>query len=179
LKGHWRYQDIQFVEGHPRAKELRRFLHPTIVPPFNTVMLNGFNALFSDKKKLGSWQSFLDMREVMVRTNNQLRDSLSKDLGAFAGLLFEIGSGRLLINGNLDAVMQEEKAKAEKAARQRHADVMAEAKEQSEHTQMQALLIKLGRALGYDVHVACNDRGRSYDGPPFALVTLAELPSIG
>lgn len=163
----------------PAVANILYFLHPTIVPPFNTAMLNGFNALFSDKKKLGSWQSYLDMREVIVRTNNELRDSLSKDLGAIAGLLFEIGSGRLLISGNLDAVMQEEKAKAEKAARQRHADVMAEAKEESEHTQMQALLIRLGRALGYDVHVARNDRGRSYDGQPFALMTLAELPSIG
>ena len=163
----------------PAAANIIYFLHPTLVPPFNTAMLNGFNALFSDKKKLGSWRSYLDMREVIVRTNHELRDVLSKDLGALAGLLFEIGSGRFLINGNVDAVMQEEKAKAEKAARLRHADVMAEAKEESEHTQMQALLIKLGRALGYDVHVARNDRSRSCGGQPFAMQTIPELPSLG
>jgi len=112
----------------PAVANIVYFLHPTLVPPFNTAMLNGFNALFGDKKKLGSWQSFLDMRELIVRTNSEFRDVLSKDLGAFAGLLFEIGSGRLLISGNVDAVMQEQKARAEKAARQRHADVMAEAK---------------------------------------------------
>ncbi len=32
------------------------------------------------------------MREMIVRTNEQMRNHLSKDLGAFAGLLFEIGT---------------------------------------------------------------------------------------
>jgi type II restriction enzyme len=67
-------------------------------------MVNGFNALFHDKKKLGSWQSYLEMREIIVHTNNEVRDQLSKDLGAFAGLLFEIGAGRLLVDGNIEAV---------------------------------------------------------------------------
>ncbi len=53
----------------PAAANIIYFLHPTIVPPFNTAMGNGFNALFHDKKKLGSWQSYLEMREVIVQTN--------------------------------------------------------------------------------------------------------------
>jgi len=37
----------------PSVANIIYFLHPTIVPPFNTAMVNGFNALFADKKKLG------------------------------------------------------------------------------------------------------------------------------
>src|SRR6266508_5185285 len=118
----------------PAVANIVYFLHPTIVPPFNTAMVNGFNALFHDRKKLGAWESYLEMREVILQTNNDFRDQLSKDLGAFAGLLFEIGAGRLLVDGNADALLEAEKAKAEKVAKARHADVLAEAQAESEHT---------------------------------------------
>ena len=146
----------------PAVANIIYFLHPTVVPPFNTAMVKGFNALFNDKKKLGSWESYLAMRETIVRTNAEVRPHLSKDLGAFAGLLFEIGSGRLMIDNNVEAVLRVEQAKAEKAARARHASVLAEQEEESEHTQIQYLLIKIGRALNYEVYVARNDRHRSY-----------------
>ncbi len=162
----------------PAAANIIYFLHPTIVPPFNTAMVNGFNALFSDKKKLGSWESYLEMREVIVHTNADVRDQLSKDLGAFAGLLFEIGSGRLMVSGNIEAVLQAERVKAEKVVKARHADVLAEHKAESEHTQIQYLLIKIGRALKYDVYVARNDRHRSCDGQVFSLLTIPALPPM-
>ena len=162
----------------PAVANIVYFLHPTIVPPFNTAMVNGFNALFHDKKKLGSWESYLEMREIIVQTNSEFRDQLSKDLGAFAGLLFEVGSGRLIVEGNAEAIAQAEKAKAEKAAKARHADVLAEEQEESEHTQIQYLLIKIGKALNYDVYVARNDRHRSYDGQSFALLTIPALPQM-
>lgn len=162
----------------PAVANIIYFLHPTIVSPFNTAMVNGFNVLFHDKKKLGSWQIYLEMREVIVQTNNAVRDQLSKDLGAFAGLLFEIGAGRLLVDGNIEAVFQAEKAKAEKAAKSRHADVLAEKEAESEHTQLQYFLIKIGRALKYDVYVARNDRHRTYDGQSFALLTIPALPKM-
>lgn len=163
----------------PAVTNIIYFLHPTFVPPFNTAMVNGFNALFNDKKKLGSWDSYLAMREVIVRANADARDQLSKDLGAFAGLLFEIGAGRLVVSGNVVAVLATEKAKAEKAAKARHADVLAEHKEESEHTQVQYLLIKIGRALKYEVYVARNDHHRVYEGQSFAMLTLPELPPTG
>ncbi len=119
------------------------------------------------------------MREVIVRTNAEVRDRLSKDLGAFAGLLFELGSGRLLVNGNVEAVLAVEKAKAEKAARARHAEALSQEAEESEHTRIQYLLIKIGRALKYAVYVARNDRHRSYDNQAFALLTVPELPPMG
>ena len=162
----------------PAVANIIYFLHPTIVPPFNTAMVNGFNALFHDKKKLGSWESYLEMREVIMQTNNDIRNQLSKDLGAFAGLLFEIGVGRLLVDGNVEAVLQAEKEKAEKVAKARHADVLAEEQAESEHTQIQYLLIKIGRALKYDVYVARNDRHRSHNGQAFALLTVPTLPQM-
>lgn len=162
----------------PAVASIVYFLHPTLVPPFNTAILNGFNALFHDKKKLGSWESYLAMRDVIVRTNEEVRHHLSKDLGAFAGLLFEIGAGRLVIEGNAETVLQVERAKAEKAAKARHQDVIAEQKEESEHTQIQYLLIQIGRSLGYQVYVARNDRHRSCEGQRFSLLTVPTLPSF-
>ena len=163
----------------PAVANIIYFLHPTLVPPFNTAMVKGFNALFRDKKQLGSWESYLAMREVIMRTNAVVRDRLSKDLGAFAGLLFEVGSGRFLVGGNADAVLAAEKVKAEKTARARHADVVSEQAEESEHTRIQYLLIKVGRALKYTVYVARNDRHQSYAGQAFALLTVPELPPMG
>jgi type II restriction enzyme len=162
----------------PAVANIIYFLHPTLVPPSNTAILNGFNALFGDKLKLGSWESYLAMREVIVTVNAQteVRNRLSKDLGAFAGLLFEIGSGRLLVRSNVEAVLRVEKEKAEKAARRRHAEVVGEAREESEHTHIQYLLIKIGCALGLDVYVARNDRHRSYNDESFALLTIPALP---
>ena len=174
-----RLADAKIKGLGPSVANIVYFLHPTFVPPFNTAMVNGFNALFNAKKKLGSWESYLDMREVIVSANNDVRDHLSKDLGAFAGLLFEIGSNRVLVEGNANAALQEQQQKAEKAARTRHAQVLAEKQEESEHTRMQYLLLKIGRALGYDVYVARNDRHRSCDGHSFSMMTLPELPPCG
>jgi type II restriction enzyme len=162
----------------PAVANIIYFLHPTLVPPFNTAMVNGFNALFGDKKKLGSWESYLAMREVIVQTNTRVRDQLSKDLGAFAGLSFEIGAGRLIVAGNRETAWQVEKAKAEKAAQTRHTEVLAEHQAESEHVYIQYLLIKIGRALKYEVYVARNDRHRSYDSQSFALLTVPELPPL-
>jgi len=78
----------------------------------------------------------------------------------------------LVIAGNADGVLQQEKEKAEKVARARHADVVADEKEESEHMQMQ----HLGQERKYDVHVARNDRHRSCHGDNFAMLTLPELP---
>ncbi len=81
----------------PAVASILYFLHPTIIPPFNTAIINGFNFLFKDKKKLGSWSEYLKLREVMIDTNNHHRSELSSDLGAIAGLLFEIGTQKLIL----------------------------------------------------------------------------------
>ncbi len=53
----------------PAVASIIYFLHPTIIPPFNTAIINGFNFLFKDKKKLGSWSEYLKIREVLVDIN--------------------------------------------------------------------------------------------------------------
>jgi type II restriction enzyme len=173
-----RLADARIKGLGPAVANIVYFLHPTVAPPFNTAMVRGFNALFKSKAKLGSWESYRAMREVIVRTNShaEVRNRLSKDLGAFAGLLFEIGSGRLLISANVETVLQVERDKAAKAAKRRHAEVVAEVKEESEHTRIQHMLIKIGRALKFDVYVARNDRHRSCMDESFALLTIPELP---
>src|SRR3546814_18003719 len=83
------------IKGRGQAvANLLYFLHPTLVPPFNTAIVNGYNKLTGGKVKLGSWQHFLAMRSGVLDLNEQFRDLLSNDLGATGGLLFDIGSGR-------------------------------------------------------------------------------------
>ena len=161
----------------PAAANIVYFLHPTLVPPFNTAIVNGFNTLFGAKQKLGSWESYLAMREAIVRANSE-QTGLSKDLGAFAGLLFEIGSNRMVLSGNADSVLKELQEKAEKAAKKRHQETLADEKEASEHTQAQHTLIRIGRALGYDVFVARNDRSRVCHGDAFSALTIPTLPPL-
>ncbi len=78
----------------PAAANLLYFLHPTIIPPFNTAIVKGYNLLAAANVKLGSWQEFLAMREGILRMNSSHQGVLSNDLGAIGGLMFDIGSGR-------------------------------------------------------------------------------------
>jgi type II restriction enzyme len=162
----------------PAVANILYFLHPTLMPPFNTAMVNGFNAIFSDKKKLGSWNDYLQMREVIIKTNEELNPLLSKDLGAISGLLFDVGIGKISLCENWEVSLKFEKDKIEKALKKRHAEVQNEIKEQSEHLKMQFLLTNIGRNLGYNVFVAVNDRTRSLDGKSLEFITVPELPPL-
>src|SRR3546814_13447042 len=76
------------IKGRGQAvANLLYFLHPTLVPPFNTAIVNGYNKLTGGKVKLGSWPHFLAMRSEVLDLNEQFRDLLSNDLGAIGGLL--------------------------------------------------------------------------------------------
>jgi len=162
----------------PAVASILYFLHPTIMPPFNTAILKGFNALFGEKKKLGSWTSYLEMRELILEANETFRDQFSKDLGALCGLLFDIGVGKILIDENLSIVAEQERKKRDRLLRKRHKQVELEWREENLHTQMQHLLLQTGRALGCDVHVAFNDRSRSFDGEKFSFLSLLDLPPL-
>lgn len=59
------------------------------------------------------------MRE-MIDENNRYRNLLSKDLGAIAGLLFEVVSNRLVIEKNAIKVIDSERDKRTKANMKRH-----------------------------------------------------------
>lgn len=155
----------------PAVANILYFLHPTLMPPFNTAILKGYNELFGQRLKLGSWPAYLEMRDQVIDVNDQLRPLLSKDLGAFAGLLFEIGSGVIGIDGRpLDA----------KPRQKRERDNRAEHAADDRHLQTQLQLAEIGRGLDYDVFVARNDRGRMLDGKRLSdIANVASLPALG
>lgn len=162
----------------PAVANILYFLHPTLIPPFNTAMVSGFNAIFNDKKKLGSWQQYLEMREVIIKSNEELQPALSKDLGAISGFLFDVGVGKIALDQNWETALKFEKDKLEKNLRKRHAEVLNELKEENEHLRIQFLLTEIGRELGYDVFVATNDRNRSLDGKNLEFITVPDLPPL-
>lgn len=78
----------------PAAANLMYFLHPTHMPPFNTAIVNGYNALTGARVKLGSWEEYLALREGLFRLTAEHRQLLSNDLGTVAGLMFDLGQAR-------------------------------------------------------------------------------------
>ena len=125
--------DDRHIKGlGPAVANILYFLHPTLMPPFNTAMLNGFNIVFGNNKKLGSWPAYLEMREILLRANEELHPALSKDLGAISGLLFEVGVGKLALAGNFETALELDQAKLEKALKKRHAEVQQELAEENE-----------------------------------------------
>ena len=162
----------------PAVANILYFLHPEIMPPFNTAIVNGFNYLFKDKVKLGSWQEYLRMREVIIQKNNQHKSGLSKDLGAFAGLLFDVGIKKILVGGE-GGLSEKEQVKIENLLKNRHKEVVSEKEEEDLHTEMQYHLLRIGDSLGYDVISASNDRARCHEGKKFSFISLSGLPDIG
>ncbi len=162
----------------PAVANILYFIHPTIIPPFNTAIVKGFNLLFKDKKKLGSWDDYLEMRDMIIQVNDQFKNLLSKDLGAISGLLFDVGVGRIVVDENVQIVIEKEEKKREKLIQKRHQDVQIEIEEEHTHTKIQYLLMKIGKSLGCDVLVASNDRAKSYNNESFSFISLPELPEI-
>ncbi len=150
----------------PAAANLLYFLHPTLVPPFNTAIVNGYNAITGAKVKLGRWQEYLAMREGILRFNAAHRAQLSNDLGAIAGLLFDVGSGRYPAPPRDGDDTQRKAWEADLAAvrddAKRRKALEAGSEGDRTHTEIQAWLRDLGLALGFAVHVAANDRGRAW-----------------
>lgn len=158
----------------PAVTNIIYFLHPTLFPPFNTSIVRGFNMLCGKKLKLGSWMAYLEMREDILSMNH--RSDLSKDLGAFAGLLFEIGSGRLILPENVDHILDIEDKKRLKMMKKRHQQVLDDHIEESVHSEMQYHLARLGKSLGNQVWIAQNDHKREYNGQKLGEYSLPVLP---
>lgn len=151
----------------PAVANLLYFIHPTIVVPFNTAIVKGYNALTGSNVKLGRWDHYLALREGSLRMNQQHRGLLSNDLGAIAGLMFDVGSGRYAApprgddlsalaawEADLALVRQESAASQRLRTEQQASDTT--------HHEMQGWLRDLGLALGFDVWIASNDRSRAY-----------------
>ncbi len=110
-------------------------------------------------------------------TNSQYRSLLSLDLGAIAGLLFEIGTQKLVL-GTDEYLSELERKKLERLIEKRREDVEKERLEENLHTEMQYHLLKIGNALGYDVIAAANDRAKSHCGNSFSFISLQQFPEI-
>jgi type II restriction enzyme len=148
----------------PAVANILYFLHPTAFPPFNTAIVKGFNILFNKKIKLGSWNEYLKMRDVIVQVNEEYKTDLFKDLGMIAGLLFEIGTGRIILPENAEEyLIQLEASKISKSRIKRHKEVLDDVREESEHSEMQYHLARLGKSLGYRVWIAQNDHRREWN----------------
>lgn len=164
----------------PAVANLLYFLHPTLMPPFNTAIVNGYNALTGAAVKLGRWDQYLTMRRGILELNAKHRTRLSNDLGAIGGLLFDIGSGRYPApplqdeagraawEADLARVREESASIGKRAAAERDGD--------RTHTEVQGWLRDLGRALGFDIWIAGNDRGRPYADGRLSDGCLSELP---
>ena len=173
--------DRRAIKGlGPAAANLLYFLHPTFVPPFNTAIVNGYNALTGSKVKLGRWSEYLAMREGILRLNSTHRDLLSNDLGAIGGFLFDVGMGRypappLSDDDRARAAWEADLAKVREDVKARKV-IDAGREGDRTHTEVQGWLRDLGHALGFDVHVAANDRNRSWNGGRLGDGCLEDLP---
>jgi type II restriction enzyme len=177
-----RIDALQIKGLGPAVANLLYFIHPTLVMPFNTAMVKGYNAVTGGNVKLGRWDHYLSMREGAIRLNQAHRAQLSNDLGAIAGLLFDIGSGRYAAPPREDdaAALQAweadfQKVREESAAAQKQ--WAAEKENDTTHTQVQGWLRDLGHALGFKVWIAANDRSREYAGGRLSDGCLAEFPA--
>lgn len=166
----------------PAAANLLYFLHPTLAPPFNTGIVKGYNALTGSRVKLGSWDKYLAMRAGILRLNAEHRGALSVDLGALAGLLFDLGTGRYLAppleeDGSAQAAWEVDLARVrEVSAAERKARAADENGERT-HAEVQGWLRDLGRSLGFAVWVAANDRNRPLGEGRLGDGCLDELPA--
>jgi len=177
-----RQLDERRIKGlGPAAANLLYFLHPTWIPPFNTAIVKGYNALMGARVKLGRWDEYLAMRAGVLDLNAQHRALLSNDLGAVAGLLFDVGSGRYPAPPRIDDAAAREAWEADLArVRQENTRAANQFKAAAEgdrtHTEVQGWLRDLGRALGFQVWIAANDRGRDYAGTRLGDGCLSTLP---
>ncbi|GMQ94485.1 MAG: hypothetical protein BMS9Abin12_1978 [Acidimicrobiia bacterium] len=166
----------------PAAANILYFLHPTVIPPTNTKIVKGYNAVTGANVKLGRWDGYLAMRRGILELNSKHRDLLSNDLGAIAGFLFDIGSGRYpapprdldeTALAQWEAELADVRAESDRANRA----IQAAHDQDHTHTQIQGWLRDLGVAVGFEVWIASNDVNRPYDNGHLSdgcLHTLSE-----
>ena len=177
----------------PAAANLLYFLHPTLALPFNTAIVNGYNGLTGARVKLGRWNEYLAMREGALRLKAEHPALLSNDLGAVAGFLFDLGSERYPLPPREGDPAADEAWRADLARVREESTRLQKVLEVGKegdrtHTEIQGWLRDLGRALGFSVWVAANDRARilgsgrlgdgCVDALPPALAEVSAVPLI-
>jgi type II restriction enzyme len=166
----------------PAVANLLYFIHPTLIVPFNTAIVKGYNALTASNVKLGRWDHYLSMREGVIRLNMEHRSRLSNDLGAIAGLLFDLGSGRYSApprqaDAAAASAWEADLARVREETAAQHRQWALERESDTTHTEIQGWLRDLGRALGFQVWVAANDRSREYLGGRLCDGCVERLPT--
>jgi type II restriction enzyme len=170
--------DARQIKGlGPAVASILYYLHPTLFPPFNTAILNGFNTLFNDKKKLGSWNEYLKVRAMLIYTNDLHKQELSNDLGAISGLCFEVGTQKMLV-GKDEYLNETERKKFEKSIEKRQQEILEDKQQENLHTEMQYHLLKIGNSLGFDVITAINDKSKNHCGNNFSFLCLSQFPEL-
>lgn len=167
----------------PAVANLLYFIHPTLLMPFNTAIVRGYNAVTGGNVKLGRWDHYLSLRDGAIRLSAAHRGQLSNDFGAIAGLLFDIGNGRYTAPPRADDASalkaweaDLQKVREESAAAQKQ--WATERANDTTHTEIQGWLRDLGKALGFDIWIASNDRSRAYAGGQLADGCLTQLPMV-
>ena len=112
-----------------------------------------------------------------METNSKHKAELSNDLGAIAGLCFEIGTQKMLI-GNDEYLSEEERTRFEKNIVKRQKEIQDEKQEDNLHDEMQYHLLKIGISLGYDVTPASNDKSKSFNGQSFSFISISKFPEL-
>ena len=159
--------DVLKIKGlGPAVANLLYFLHPTIMPPFNTAIVKGYNALMGTNTKLGRWDEYLAMRNGVLNLNMQYPQLFSNDLGAITGLLFDIGSGRYSLPQRDDSPFQKTQWEADLQRIRAEGAQLAKSEQLARendvtHTEVQSWLRDMGLALGYAVWIASNDQNRN------------------
>ncbi|WP_242392376.1 type II restriction endonuclease [Anaeromyxobacter oryzisoli] len=166
----------------PAAANLLYFLHPTIAVPFNTAIVRGYDALTGSKVKLGRWDEYLAMRAGVLRLNAEHQALFSNDLGAIAGFLFDVGSGRYPLPSRdgdeaAEGAWRADLARVREESERERRSLEAVREGDRTHTEVQGWLRDLGRALGFDVWVATNDRTRASGAGRLADGCLESLPA--
>src|SRR3546814_2838378 len=116
--------------------------------------------------RISDWSSDVCSSDLILELNAAHRSWLSNDLGAIAGFLFDVGKGRVPLppagdNAAARAAWATDLAQVRADAADLRLRAIEAAEDQS-HTQIQGWLRDLGRALGFAVWIASNDRARPY-----------------
>ena len=170
--------DAKGIKGlGPAVANILYFLHPTIAPPFNTAIVRGYNALTGANVKLGRWDQYLAMREGLIALNARHRRLLSNDLGAVAAFCFDVGQGLYAAPPLADDAAARAAWEADMARlRAEAARPAPEPEGERTHAEVQGWLRDLGRALGFGVWIARNDRGRPFGEGRLGDGCLDRLP---
>lgn len=155
----------------PAVANILYFLEPTIFPPFNTAIVNGYNYLTGSKIRLGKWEDYFKLRDGMIELNCR-GGQFSKDLGAISAFLFDIGKLNYIVRENEEEYIRISESNTQKLIKKK----LEKEDSKNVHQKIQYILATLGNEIGYHAWIASNDHNRMVDGNRLGDVSLPLLP---